>query len=126
MPLTFVNRVIGTIVSPWPPSTSALMFVTETPIASPRNVRKRAVSNTPAMPIIRFFGRPVTFHAAQHIASSGFVTRIRIAFGEYFIAFSAAVLTISKFAISKSSRLMPGFRGKPAVITTMSDPAVGS
>ena len=34
--------------------------------------------------------------------------------------------TISAFFIRRSSRLMPGFRARPAVMTTMSDPAVGS
>ena len=39
------------------------------------------------MPITRFFGSPETFHAAQHITSNGFVTRMKIAFGEYFTSF---------------------------------------
>jgi hypothetical protein len=34
--------------------------------------------------------------------------------------------TISLFAASRSSRLMPGLRGSPEVMTTMSEPDVAS
>ncbi len=46
------------------------------------NVRKRAESSTPAMPITRSRGKPEALSATWHIASSGLVTMIRIASGE--------------------------------------------
>ena len=46
----------GTMVSPCPPSTSAVTFSTETFSSCAMNVRKRAVSRTPAMPITRVLG----------------------------------------------------------------------
>ena len=82
-------------MSPWPPSTIAVTLVTETFSSSAMKVRKRAVSRTPAMPMTRVLGNFETWNAVQHIASSGFVTRIRIAFGEAFTACSVAVLTTS-------------------------------
>jgi hypothetical protein len=75
----------GTIVSPWPPSTKAVTFSTETLSASAMNQRMRAESSTPAMPMTRSFGRPECFIATWHIASSGFETTIRIGFDEYFM-----------------------------------------
>ena len=58
-PPTVVYCVSGTIWSPWPPSTYACTSFTETPSSHARNVRKRAVSSTPAMPTTRFFGKPM-------------------------------------------------------------------
>ena len=55
---TVVKRGRGVIVSPWPPSSIALMSRIETPSSILRNVRKRAVSSTPAMPITRSDGKP--------------------------------------------------------------------
>src|SRR5882762_7212769 len=72
MPETLVRRAMGTIVSPWPPSTIAVTFETETSSSCAMNVRKRAVSSTPAMPITRFFENFDTWNAVQHIASRGF------------------------------------------------------
>jgi hypothetical protein len=60
------------------------------------------------------------------MASKGFVTITRMQFGEYLTNCSVAVRTTSKFAIRRSSRLMPGLRGKPAVMMARSEPAVGS
>ena len=56
MPLTVEKRGSGTIVSPWPPSTMACTFSMETSRASQMNVRMRAESSTPAMPITRSRG----------------------------------------------------------------------
>src|SRR5438093_485291 len=64
----------GTIVSPWPPRTIAWMSRTDTSSASDRNVRYRAVSSTPAMPITRSRGKPVTCFVTQHMTSGGFET----------------------------------------------------
>jgi hypothetical protein len=49
----------------------------------------------PAMPMTRCFGNLETSKAVQHIASSGFVTRIRMQLGEYFTACSLALFTTS-------------------------------
>jgi hypothetical protein len=54
------------------------------------------------------------------------VTRIRIAFGERRATCSTTEPTISAFLKSRSSRVMPGLRAMPAVMTTMSESAVSS
>ncbi len=48
------------MVSPWPPSTKAWVFSTETPSSMAMKVRMRALSSTPAMPKTRCLGRPET------------------------------------------------------------------
>ena len=60
------------------------------------------------------------------MASSGLLTTISTARGDWRATCSVTDLTISKFFIRRSSRLMPGLRGSPDVITTMSDPFVAS
>ena len=55
----------------------------------------RAESSTPAMPITRFFEKPLTLNAACAIASSGFVTMIKIAPGEIFTTASTTPFTTS-------------------------------
>ena len=47
------------------------------------------------MPITRSRGKPETLKPVQHIASSGLVTRIKIAFGERFATCSVTPLMIS-------------------------------
>jgi hypothetical protein len=49
---------------------------------------------------------------------------IRIALGEYFKIFSQTFFTIPALVPINSSRVMPGLRGIPEVITTTSLPAV--
>ena len=49
----------GTIVSPWPPSTNAWMFSTDTFSSIAMNARMRAESSTPAMPMTRSRGNPL-------------------------------------------------------------------
>ncbi len=67
--------------SPCPPRTNECTFSTDTLSSAATNVLIRAESSTPAMPITRFFGNPLILKAACAMASSGFVTTIRIAFG---------------------------------------------
>jgi hypothetical protein len=67
-------------------------------------------------------GKPVTFQNRCAITSSGFVTTITVAFGACFFTASAAGRMMSAFALSRSVRDMPGFRGKPAVMITTSEP----
>ena len=81
MPATVEKRGIGTMVSPWPPSTKAETSSTETFSSSARKWRKRALSSTPAMPTILSCGTPENFCSAQTIASSGLVMQITKAFG---------------------------------------------
>ena len=54
MPETPLRRTSGTMVSPWPPITTAVTFSTETLSSCAMKVRKRALSSTPAMPTTRF------------------------------------------------------------------------
>ncbi len=89
-------------------------------------VEKRAVSRIPAIPNTRSRGQPVAARATWHIASSGFETITRIASGECLAASRAQERTISSFVVTRSSRLIPGLRGSPAVMTTTSEPAVAS
>ena len=79
----------------------------------------------PAWPNTRSFGNPETFFATWHIASSGLETTMRIASGLCATTCSVTCLTMFSFVVTRSSRLMPGERGSPAVMTTTSEPAVG-
>ena len=49
-----------------------------------------------------------------------------IAFGDVSAIFLATEPTISAFFMSRSSRLMPGLRARPAVMTTISESRVFS
>ena len=69
----------------------------------------------PAIPTILFEGKPEYFCSAITITSKGFVMHITNEFGEFFFIPSATCLIIFKFIPNKSSRLIPGFRGTPAV-----------
>jgi hypothetical protein len=71
-------------------------------------------------------GKPERRNASWAMASSGFVTMMRIAVGDRRVVSATTPPTISAFFMRRSSRLIPGFRARPAVITMMSDPAVGS
>jgi hypothetical protein len=90
------------------------------------NAENRAVSRIPAIPTTRFrFHREVAF-ATWHIASSGLETTIRIASRERLTTSRVTDPTIASLVVTRSSRLMPGDRGLPAVITTTSEPSVSS
>ena len=54
IPATPDKRTTGTMVSPWPPITTAVTFSTDTFSSCAMNVRKRALSRMPAIPITRF------------------------------------------------------------------------
>ena len=88
--------------------------------------RMRAESSTPAIPITRSRGKPETRRATSHIASSGLETTTRMQFGERFTTSWVTPATISSFFHSRSSRLMPGLRGRPAVMTTTSELSLSS
>ena len=112
--------------SPCEPSVIASTTSGDTPSSSAMMARSRAESSTPAIPMTRSFGKPDTSAARYVISSSGFVTRIKIASGEPGTTFSTTSRTIPAFLPSRSIRLMPGWRGNPAVITTTSEPAVSA
>ena len=112
------------MVSPWPPSTKAVTSSTETPNSCARNSRKRLLSNTPAMPTTCFAGSPDFCCNTHTITSSGFVMQITKALGQCAFMPSATWPMTPAFLASRSSRLMPGMRGKPAVTITTSDPAM--
>ncbi len=78
------------------------------------------------MPRTRSRGKPDASRATWHIASSGLVTMIRIASGDWAAACWTTERTIPAFLASRSSRLMPGWRARPEVTTTMSEPAVSA
>ena len=80
----------------------------------------------PAMPTTRWRGNSDVSSATWHIASSGLVTQMMIESGERSATSRVTPPTISRLAASRSSRLIPGLRGRPEVITTMSDPEVSS
>ena len=126
IPPTVVALTTGTIWSPWPPSTIAVTSLTDEPVFHAINVEKRAVSRMPAIPNTRCFGQPDTCFATWHIASSGFETTMRIASGDCPTTCSVTEPTIFSFVVTRSSRLIPGERGSPAVITTTSEPALWS
>ena len=86
----------------------------------------RAESSTPAIPITRSRGSPLRRYATCAIASRGLVTGMMMQSGECFTTCSVTLEMIAVFLASRSSRLMPGFRASPAVMTTMSDPAVSA
>ena len=125
-PPTVAAETTGTIWSPWPPSTSACTSRTLAPVSQAMNVRKRAVSRIPAWPKTRSFGKPETLLATWHIASSGFERTTIVQSGLWPMICSVTEPTIFSFVVTRSSRDIPGERGRPAVITTTSEPAVSS
>ena len=81
------------------------------------------MSSTPAIPITRSRGNPVTCFVTQHITSSGFDTTTTIAWEQCCLSCCATCLTIPALVRARSSRLIPGLRAMPAVTTTSSLPA---
>ena len=88
--------------------------------AKPRRIKH------PAMPMTRSRGKSAAANATWHMASSGFETTTRIASGDCWTACSVTERTMPMLVRSKSSRLMPGLRAIPEVMTTTSDAAVSS
>ncbi len=78
------------------------------------------------MPRTRSRGQPDTFRATWHIASSGFETTTMIASGDAATTFEVTSPTIFSLVVTRSSRLIPGARGNPAVMTTTDEPALSS
>ena len=121
-----VNLGIGTIVSPWPPITIAFISFTGTPNSSDKNNLNLELSKMPAIPITLFAGRPENFWNAITITSSGLVIHITKAFGAFFLIPIATCLIIFKLIPRRSSLLIPGFLGTPAVIIITSEFLISS
>ena len=113
-------------MSPCDPRVSVRTEPTGTPSFSATKYENLAVSSMPAWPITRAEGNPETFAASAVISSSGLDTTISTASGACLTTFSTTFLTILALTSIRSIRLMPGLRARPAVITTMSAPAIAS
>ncbi len=99
---------------------------TGTPSSTATKFVKRAVSSMPAWPMTWFLGSPEASWVSAVISSSGLDTTTMTAFGECATTFSATLRTMRALVSIRSMRLMPGLRGRPAVMTTTSEPAVAS
>ena len=83
-------------------------------------------SNIPAIPTTLFFGNPEYFCKAITITSRGLVMHMTNALGDVFLIPSATYFIILRLMPSKSSLVMPGFLGTPAVIIITSEFFVSS
>ena len=81
----------------------------------------REVSNIPAIPTTLLLGSPEYFCKAMTITSKGLVIQITKALGEYSFIPNATCLIIFKFIPRRSSRVIPGFLGTPAVTIITSE-----
>ena len=96
------------------------------PVSQAMKAEKRAVSRMPAIPNTRCFSNFEAALATWHIASSGFETTTMIASFDRAATSFVTEPTICSLVVTRSSRLMPGERGLPAVMTTTSEPSVSS
>ena len=78
------------------------------------------------MPTTLLAGRPEDFCSAQTMASSGLVMQMTKASGAYCLMPAPTASITLRLMPSRSSRLMPGLRGTPAVTMTTSAPAMSS
>src|SRR5713101_7538768 len=121
------NRGSGTIsLSVWAPMTMAETSSTDTPASIARNARKRVESKAPDSPMRRCRGSPEALAVRYVMASSGLVTTTKNASGEYRITCSTTPRTMPVLVSSNCSRVMPGLRAIPAMMTTTSEPAVSA
>ena len=85
---------------------------------------KRALSSTPAMPTTLCGGRPDFCCSTHTMTSSGLVMQMTKAPGACSLMPVATWPMTPAFLDSRSSRDIPGMRGKPAVTITTSAPAM--
>ena len=78
------------------------------------------------MPTILLAGSPENFWSAQTIASSGLVMQMTKASGAYCLMPLPTASITFRLMPMRSSRLMPGLRGTPAVTITTSAPAIAA
>ena len=76
------------------------------------------------MPTTICFGSPQHFCSAQTMASSGLVMQMMNAFGAYFLMPAPTCSMTLRLMPSRSSRLMPGLRGTPAVTMHTAAPSI--
>ncbi len=78
------------------------------------------------MPTTRFAGNPVASFMTQTIASSGLVIVMTKACGQLVLIAAPTSPTILVLMPIRSSRLIPGFLGTPAVTITTSAPLMSA
>ena len=78
------------------------------------------------MPTTFCCGSPQYFCSAQTMASSGLVMQMTKALGAYFLMPEPTCSITLRLMSSRSSRLMPGLRGTPAVTMQTSAPSIAS
>ena len=71
-------------------------------------------------------GRPENSRSAQTMASRGLVMQMTKALGAWVLSPSPTAFITLRLMPSRSSRLMPGLRGTPAVTMQTSAPAIAS
>ena len=126
LPSTVHADGTGTIVSPCEPRVRVRTEDTGTDRRSATKLVNRAVSSMPAWPMTRCEGKPETLAASAVISSSGLETTMSTASGACLTTFSTTLRTILALTSIRSIRLMPGLRGRPAVMMTIADPATAS
>ena len=94
---------------------------TGTFISCERKYLNLAESKTPAIPTTLLVGKPEYFCNAITITSSGLVMHMTKALGDEFFIPSATCLIIFKLVPNRSSLVIPGFLGIPAVIIMTSE-----
>ena len=112
------------MVSPCPPRTNAVISFTETLNSSARKWRNLALSKMPAIPTTLLWGKPENCLNAQTIASKGLVIHITKAFGAFSFIPSPTDFITLRLIPKRSSLLMPGFLGTPAVTIQTSQPLI--
>ncbi len=78
------------------------------------------------MPMTFSLGRPENFCRAQTMASSGLVMQMTKALGACCLMPSPTAFITFRLMPIRSSRLMPGLRGTPAVTMQTSAPAMSA
>ena len=78
------------------------------------------------MPITMLRGRPEAFCSAHTMASSGLVMTMTKAVGAYFLMPAPTCSITLMLMPMRSSRLMPGLRGTPAVTMHTSAPSMSA
>ena len=78
------------------------------------------------MPMTMLRGRPEAFCSAHTMASSGLVMQITSALGAYFLMPAPTCSMTLRLMPMRSSRLMPGLRGTPAVTMQTLAPSISA
>lgn len=115
---------IGTSESPCSPQMTAWTLLMATSHSPAISQRRRDESSTVPEPMTCPSGRPEIFSAACVMTSTGLVTSIRTASGDCSTIPGTIFFISSTVLPARSMRVSPGCCFAPAVITTMSEPAV--